>query len=111
MASEVEQSIALRFAFSIMWSKIGIVVGQSISGGTWTNVLPRELHHHLPPNLQSETKAIMGSIEKALSYPPGSVGREAIDDAYSHVQRLLTIIGTSMLAFSFLGVLIWRRPW
>jgi hypothetical protein len=51
----------------------------------------------------------MNSIEVAMSYPPGSVGREAIDSAYSAVQRLLSIIATAMLAFAFLGVLTWRR--
>lgn len=109
MESKTNQSTALLFAMSAMSSDIGIVIGQAISGGIWTTYLPRELDERLPPDLKSQTQAIVDSVYTALKHPVGSAARVAIDAAYSAVQRLLTISGTSMLAIAFVGVLIWRR--
>ncbi|EED20889.1 siderophore iron transporter, putative [Talaromyces stipitatus ATCC 10500] len=109
MDSKADQSTAFLFALSVMSSKIGIVIGQSISGGIWTNLLPGELYRRLPEDLKPKAKRFADSIYAVLHYHVGSVEREAIDEAYSAIQRLLTISGTSMLAFAFVGVFIWRR--
>ncbi|KAF3392016.1 Siderophore iron transporter 1 [Talaromyces pinophilus] len=109
MESKSGQSTALLFAISSTCSNIGIVVGQKISGAIWTNLLPSELNRRLPQHLKSQTKALVDSIYAVLQYPMGSEERDVIDAAYSAIQRLLMISGTSMLAFAFVGVFFWRR--
>ena len=108
MESGTGQRTVLLFALSAVASNIGIVIGQAISGGIWTNYLPGELRRRLAPDLKSKAPTFVDSIYAVLAHPVGSPAREAIDASYSTIQLLLTISGTSMLAIAFVGVLIWH---
>ncbi|CEJ92419.1 hypothetical protein VHEMI08073 [[Torrubiella] hemipterigena] len=97
--------MALFFMISLLFSALGSTVSTAI----WRNVLPGTLDRHLPEGLKNQATKIAGSIVVQLSYPRGSVGRDAIILAFAEAWRSLMIAGTSVLGLSVVGVLAMKE--
>ncbi|KAL5627693.1 hypothetical protein BROUX41_003846 [Berkeleyomyces rouxiae] len=73
---------------------IGSALGNTVSGALWTQVLPDRLEKNLA-GINSTLAALtyQDPFTQAALYPVGTPERDAIIEAYRHVQRLLTITG------------------
>jgi hypothetical protein len=98
--------VAALLALLGLFGYIGGAIGNSVSGGIWTNTLPEALERLLPPTVKPEWEEIYGDLSKQLSYEMGSPAREAIMQAYGIAQRRMLIAGTAVMALAFLFVLV-----
>ncbi|PGG96470.1 hypothetical protein GX51_07804 [Blastomyces parvus] len=91
-ASASHQEVAAATAMFLTSLEMGGAVGSAISGAVWTGAIPKKLALYLPAESQGDAKEIFGKLTKALSYPPGSATRIAINRAYDETfRRILTI--------------------
>ncbi|KAF4493397.1 Siderophore iron transporter 1 [Fusarium agapanthi] len=86
--------------------QVGSAFGNAVSGAIWTQVLPVRLAQSFS-SFGNETLAVYAysqPLSAILDFPVGSDERNAMIDAYKHVQRLLTITGiclcVPLIAFS-----------
>jgi SIT family siderophore-iron:H+ symporter-like MFS transporter len=86
--------------------QVGSAFGNAVSGAIWTQVLPVRLAQSFS-GFGNETLAVYAysqPLSAILDFPVGSDERDAMIDAYKHVQRLLTITGiclcVPLIAFS-----------
>lgn len=86
--------------------QVGSAFGNAVSGAIWTQVLPVRLAQGFS-SFGNETLAVYAysqPLSAILDFPVGSDERDAMIDAYKHVQRLLTITGiclcVPLIAFS-----------
>ncbi|KAI3588881.1 major facilitator superfamily domain-containing protein [Fusarium oxysporum f. sp. albedinis] len=86
--------------------QVGSAFGNAVSGAIWTQVLPVRLAQSFS-SFGNETLAVYAysqPLSAILDFPVGSDERDAMIDAYKHVQRLLTITGiclcVPLIAFS-----------
>ncbi|OTA99096.1 hypothetical protein M426DRAFT_325440 [Hypoxylon sp. CI-4A] len=87
---------------------IGSAIGSSLSGAIWNTTLPLELARLLPEFPPDELALIGNDLKKQLSYPMGSLVRDAIILAYDKAQVRMCITGTLVSMFEILAVGIWR---
>ncbi|KAF9768292.1 ferrioxamine B transporter [Fusarium sp. DS 682] len=86
--------------------QVGSAFGNAVSGAIWTQVLPQRLAQTFSSfgNETLATYAYAQPLSAILDFPVGSEERDAMIDAYKHVQRLLTITGiclcVPLIAFS-----------
>ncbi|KAF4956341.1 hypothetical protein FGADI_3918 [Fusarium gaditjirri] len=86
--------------------QVGSAFGNAVSGAIWTQVLPVRLAQSFS-SFGNETLAVYAysqPLSAIIDFPVGSEERDAMIDAYKHVQRLLTITGiclcVPLIAFS-----------
>ncbi|KAF5723791.1 siderophore iron transporter 1 [Fusarium mundagurra] len=86
--------------------QVGSAFGNAVSGAIWTQVLPVRLAQSFS-SFGNETLAVYAysqPLSAIIDFPVGSDERDAMIDAYKHVQRLLTITGiclcVPLIAFS-----------
>ncbi|KAG9500814.1 ferrioxamine B transporter [Fusarium musae] len=86
--------------------QVGSAFGNAVSGAIWTQVLPVRLAQSFS-SFGNETLAVYAysqPLSAIIDFPVGSPERDAMIDAYKHVQRLLTITGiclcVPLIAFS-----------
>ncbi|KAF5596491.1 siderophore iron transporter 1 [Fusarium pseudoanthophilum] len=86
--------------------QIGSACGNAVSGAIWTQVLPVRLAQSFS-GFGNETLAVYAytqPLSAIIDFPVGSPERDAMIDAYKHVQRLLVITGiclcVPLIAFS-----------
>ncbi|KAF5547943.1 siderophore iron transporter 1 [Fusarium napiforme] len=86
--------------------QIGSACGNAVSGAIWTQVLPVRLAQSFS-SFGNETLAVYAytqPLSAIIDFPVGSPERDAMIDAYKHVQRLLVITGiclcVPLIAFS-----------
>lgn len=84
---------------------IGSATGSAISGAIWTHMLLSRLQTHLPAAAQGRAAAIQNSFVVASSFPVGSPERDAINQSYTDVMRVLLTITLGFMAASFLASL------
>ncbi|KAF4452956.1 putative SIT1-Transporter of the bacterial siderophore ferrioxamine B [Fusarium austroafricanum] len=75
--------------------QVGSAFGNAVSGAIWTQVLPVQLAKSFS-SFGNETLAVYTysqPLSAILDFPIGTDERDAMIDAYKHVQRLLTITG------------------
>lgn len=108
MASVNHQEIAVVLALYSLFGSIGSAVGNAIAGALWTNVFPERLHAELPDDSKNLTATIYADIVTQMSYTEGPI-REAIVDAYAHVQRLMVITGAAFIPLLVAFLFMWRN--
>jgi SIT family siderophore-iron:H+ symporter-like MFS transporter len=86
--------------------QVGSAFGNAVSGAIWTQVLPVRLAQTFS-GFGNDTLAVYAYSQPLfaiLDFPVGTPERDAMIDAYKHVQRLLTITGICLciplIAFS-----------
>lgn len=105
MSASPHKDVAAALAFLSMFSNIGGGIGSSIAGAIWTNTLPAQLEKYFP---KEEAALIYSSIVVQLGYEWGTPEREAINAAFGHTQKLMSITGTVIMVLAFAFVLMWR---
>lgn len=108
MASVNHQEIAVAIALWGLFASIGSAIGNAIAGALWTNIFPGRLMSELPEESKNLTMPIYGDITTQLSYTEGPI-RDAIVNAYAHVQRLMVISGAAFLPLLIIFVLMWKN--
>lgn len=91
-ASASHQQVAAATAMFLTALEMGGAVGAAVSGAVWTSFIPKKLHQYLPPESQGDAQEIFGKLTKALSYPPGSPTRIAINRSYQETMQMLLIL-------------------
>ncbi|CAG7557920.1 unnamed protein product [Fusarium equiseti] len=75
--------------------QVGSAMGNAVAGAIWTQVLPGSLASAFS-SFGNETLAVYTysqPLSAIIDFPVGSPERDAMIDAYKHVQRLLVITG------------------
>ncbi|WVQ94291.1 hypothetical protein IAU59_001370 [Kwoniella sp. CBS 9459] len=88
------------------FGNVGGAVGNSISGAIWTHVMPQALAKYLPEESLPLLDDIYESLDIQLSYPMGDPTRVAIIAAYGVGQKRMLIVGTCIMAVTFLCVAV-----
>ncbi|PGH26901.1 hypothetical protein AJ80_01484 [Polytolypa hystricis UAMH7299] len=88
-ASASHQEVAAATAMFLTALEMGGAVGSAVSGAVWTSSIPKKLTKYLPSESQKDAKEIFGKLTKALSYPPGSPTRIAINRSYEETMGTL----------------------
>lgn len=109
MSAVPHNEVAVVLALEGLFTSIGGSIGQSISGAIWTNLMPGKLLEYLPAEEKGNASRIYGSLDVQLSYPIGSVARDAIIQAYGYVQRRMLIAGVCFMPLALGCVLLWRN--
>ncbi|OKO98620.1 Siderophore iron transporter mirC [Penicillium subrubescens] len=91
-ASASHQEVAAATAMFLTSMEMGGAVGAAISGAIWSTFIPKKLMQYLPDESKSEAGEIFGKLTKALSYPPGSPTRDAINRSYQETMNRLLIL-------------------
>jgi SIT family siderophore-iron:H+ symporter-like MFS transporter len=99
------ENLAVMTGLYLAVYNIGSALGNTVSGALWTQLLPKTLENRLANINSTLALEVYGNpLVAVLPYPPGTPERDAIIDAYQHVQRLLTITGicicVPLIAFS-----------
>jgi MFS family permease len=92
------QPVAAATAVFLTIVEIGGAVGAAVSGAVWSRSVPAKLREYLPDAAKPDADAIYASIEEALSFPPGSPERLAIERAYQETMQLLLVIAAAVAA-------------
>ncbi|GAA5863975.1 hypothetical protein JCM1840_000654 [Sporobolomyces johnsonii] len=98
------QDVGIATAIFLTITQIGGAVGGSLAGAVWSTVLPRRLIFHLPAEQHDLIPRIIASLPYALSFPPGSPIRLAIDQSYVDVQKWLNNLAMVMLLPALVAV-------
>lgn len=88
-ASASHQEVAAATAMFLTSMEMGGAVGAAVSGAIWSTFIPKKLMQYLPDETKSEAGEIFGKLTKALSYPPGSPTRDAINRSYQETMNKL----------------------
>jgi hypothetical protein len=106
MAAADHGEIAAVLAMLGLFGYMGGAVGNSISGGIWTNTLPVELQRLLPEQCAADWENIYNDLTVQLSYEMGDPCREAIIQGYGIAQKRMLITGTAIMAIALAAVLL-----
>ncbi|GAA5912263.1 uncharacterized protein JCM6883_003299 [Sporobolomyces salmoneus] len=98
------QDVGIATALFLTITQIGGAVGGALAGAVWSTVLPNRLHFHLDPSQHSLIPEILASLPYALSFPPDSPIRLAIDRSYVDVQKNLNWLAMIMLVPALVAV-------
>ncbi|GAA5949173.1 hypothetical protein JCM3765_003319 [Sporobolomyces pararoseus] len=98
------QDVGIATAIFLTITQIGGAVGGALAGAIWSTVLPNRLHHHLEPSQYPLIPEILASLPYALSFPPDSPVRLAIDKSYVDVQKNLNWLAMAMLIPALIAV-------
>lgn len=88
---------------------IGTSVGSAVSGALWTNILPKELAKRLD---DSEIVALAYGkpFTFIVTYTWETVERQAVVQAYRHIQKVLCTVGTCFCVLLICFSLLLRDP-
>ncbi|OJD14060.1 hypothetical protein AJ78_05566 [Emergomyces pasteurianus Ep9510] len=98
-----KQQVAVATAVFLAWMTVGSAIGQRQASNTpigsaiWRHTLPQKLTLYLPENAKGNATAIYESIVVARKFAHGTPARDAINQSYRELQKLLAIIGTAFL--------------
>ncbi|KAH7402954.1 siderochrome-iron transporter Sit1 [Pyrenochaeta sp. MPI-SDFR-AT-0127] len=94
-AATRHEHVAIVTGLYLSCYNFGSSLGNAVSGAIWTQVLPRELEKHLG-NTTLAIEWYTSPFEKIPHHPVGTTERDAIIEAFKHVQRLLCITGAGL---------------
>ncbi len=110
MAAADRDGVPMMLALLYLFNGFGGAIGYAVAQAIYANTFPDALSSRLPPDLQSEVATIYagGSITQ-LTYPVGSVTREAINYAWGYSQKWNCVSSTIMLALGIPAILLWKN--
>ena len=108
MTAASHQQIAILLAMLGVFAEIGGAIGLTVSAAIWQDVLPKKLAEYFPASGLTDLPAIYEDLTIQLSYPVGSPGRIAIQDAYGDAQKMILIAGTAIWDLGVVAVVARR---
>lgn len=109
MAAAEHENVAMVLALLSMFTSVGDTIGLGVSGGIWTNSIPGLLQKYLPDGLKNQAGKIFGSLVVQLSYPWGTPGRVAIQEAYGEGMQRMCIAACAVLSLTIPCAMAWRN--
>jgi SIT family siderophore-iron:H+ symporter-like MFS transporter len=91
-AATKHEHVAIVTGIYLATYNIGSAFGNTVSGAMWQNIIPSELTRQTGNSSLAAT-VYADPFTFALSFPVGTPERDAVVQAYRHVQRLLCIAG------------------
>lgn len=88
---------------------IGSAFGNTVSGAMWQQIIPNELTQQTG-NSTLAASVYADPFTFAMTYPVGTLERDAVIQAYRHVQRLLCIAGICLSVLLICFSLVIRNP-
>jgi SIT family siderophore-iron:H+ symporter-like MFS transporter len=88
---------------------IGSALGNTVSGAMWQQIIPGELERQTG-NATLAAAVYADPFTFASTYPVGTLERDAVVQAYRHVQRLLCIAGICLSVLLICFSLVIRNP-
>ncbi|KAK7398677.1 hypothetical protein QQX98_011948 [Neonectria punicea] len=104
-----DDTFSMRVALLFLFSWVGSAIGSTIATPMWRSRFPYLLEKYLPSEAKSQAQQIYGSLEAQLSYPRGTLSRDAIIQAMTETWKYMTIAGTATLAVAWIGVLLLKE--
>ncbi|KAJ5156379.1 siderochrome-iron transporter [Penicillium capsulatum] len=110
MAGADRDGIPMALALLNLFFSVGGAIGRAVISSIYSNTFFSTLQNNLPADMKSNaTDIFLGGISTQLSYQPGSPTREAINSAYSMVQRQGCIASTAILVLGFPAIMMWKN--
>lgn len=109
MAPVTHQYIAAVNAIGGLFGGVGASIGIAIAGAMWNNMIPDQLTQRLPEAMKANATTIFGDIRIQMSFADGTPERDAVVGAYSHVMRLMVIVGAAFMPLCLLCVFSWKN--
>lgn len=103
------QHVAAVLALLYVTGGIGDAVGNTVSGAIWTNTFAKELARQLPASELPQLATIYTSLTAQLTYPIGSEGRIAIQQAYGYAQTRMLAAGVGIMSLCFIWAFLIRN--
>ncbi|KAF2127021.1 siderochrome-iron transporter-like protein Sit1 [Dothidotthia symphoricarpi CBS 119687] len=88
---------------------IGAALGNTVSGVVWSHIMPLQLEMRLADTTRA-AQWFDSPLELLEAFPRGNVEREAVVQAYMHVQRLVCIVGISAVMIIVFFACVIRNP-
>ncbi|KAI9930239.1 Siderophore transporter [Aspergillus wentii] len=108
-AASKHEHLAVVTGLYLAMYNVGSALGNTVSGGIWTQVLPKELEKRLG-NADLATQAYGDPFTFVGAYPMGTPERDDVVDAYKYAQRLLCITGICLSVPLMVFSLCIRNP-
>lgn len=110
MSGADREGIPMALALLNLFFSVGGAIGRAVVASIYNNTFFSSLQGALPADMKSKaTEIFMGGITTQLSYAPGTPAREAINYAYSFVQRQSCIASTAILVLGFPAIMLWKN--
>ncbi|AEO55705.1 general substrate transporter [Thermothelomyces thermophilus ATCC 42464] len=109
LAAVDHQHVAAALSLLNVVGTTGYAVGATISGTIWTNTFRKALIRYLPESALPQLDEIYEQLDVQLSFADGTPIRRAIQEAYGYAQTRMLAAGTSVMAVTFVGVLLMRN--
>ncbi|KAK2743727.1 hypothetical protein FQN55_007130 [Onygenales sp. PD_40] len=109
MAAANTSEIAIVLALLGLFSSIGGAIGQTIAGTIWMNTFPKQLGILLPEVSKAKVAEIFSSLSVQLSYPMGSMERDAIIRVYGIGQERMLWVALGLLFLGIPCILAWKN--
>lgn len=109
LAAVDHQHVATALALLNVVGTIGGAMGNTISGGIWTNTFKKALSWDLPASEVPKINDIYENLSTQKSYAVGTPARLAIQNAYGYAQTRMLAAGTGIMALCFLWTLMIRN--
>ncbi|KAI1097479.1 MFS general substrate transporter [Jackrogersella minutella] len=108
MAAAGHQHVAVVLAIEGMFSSVGGAIGSTVAAAIWTGLFPEALMKYLPADALPNLTLIYGDLATQLSYPVGSVTRDAIVAAYGDALKWMFVAATAITVLGIPSVIVWR---
>ncbi|KAL2152852.1 hypothetical protein VTH82DRAFT_4007 [Thermothelomyces myriococcoides] len=109
LAAVDHQHVAAALSLLNVVGTTGYAVGATISGTVWTNTFRKALIRYLPESALPRLNEIYEQLDVQISFEEGTPIRQAIQEAYGYAQTRMLSAGISVVAVTFVGVLLIRN--
>ncbi|KAL4783587.1 major facilitator superfamily-domain-containing protein [Aspergillus varians] len=109
LAAVDHQHVAAVLGLLNVVGTVGGAMGNTISGGIWTNTFRKALLRNLPAADLPNIADIYEQLEIQTSYPVGTATRAAIQASYAYAQTRMLAAGTGIMALAFIWTLMIRN--
>ncbi|KAL2831550.1 major facilitator superfamily domain-containing protein [Aspergillus cavernicola] len=109
LAAVDHQHVATVLALLNVVGTIGDAMGNTISGGIWTNTFKKALRRNLPASELSNLDSIYEDLDVQKGYEIGSAARIAIQQAYGYAQTRMLAAGTGIMVLAFVWTMMIRN--
>ncbi|KAH8809296.1 putative siderochrome-iron transporter [Xylogone sp. PMI_703] len=110
MAAADRDGVPMMLSLIGLCSSVGGAIGSSVAQSIYFNTFPHSLAKRLPDAEKSNATTIyLGGYLTQLTYPVGSVERNAINYAYGQTQKNGAIASTAVLILAIPCILVWKN--
>jgi len=110
MAAADRAGIPLMLSLLSLFNQVGGAIGSAVAVSIYGNVFPSTLRNILPDNLKDQAQQwFLDGYLTQTSYAPGTVERQAFNEAWARVQFYQCTVATAVFALAFPAVFAWKN--